>query len=89
MMEHYEGVIIWDLPSNIRNRYLKYCFAHSIRCYLSPKISDIILIGSDRIHLFDTPLLLSRNLGLSVEQRAAKRVLDIIVSGLGILVFSL
>lgn len=88
MMEHYEGVIIWDLPSNIRNRYLKYCFAHSIRCYLSPKISDIILIGSDRIHLFDTPLLLSRNLGLSVEQRAAKRVLDIIVSGLGILVFS-
>lgn len=88
MMEEYEGVIIWDLPSNIRNRYLKYCFVHSIRCYLSPKISDIILIGSDRIHLFDTPLLLSRNLGLSVEQRAAKRILDIVVSGLGILVFS-
>ena len=26
MMEDYEGVIIWDLPSQIRNRYLKYCF---------------------------------------------------------------
>ena len=88
MMKEYEGVIIWDLPSAVRNRYLKYCFAHSIRCYMSPKISDIILIGTDRIHLFDTPLLMSRNMGLSVEQRAAKRMLDILVSGLGLIILS-
>ncbi|MCD8153171.1 MAG: sugar transferase [Clostridiales bacterium] len=88
LMEEYEGVIIWDLPSPIRNRYLKYCFDHSIRCYLSPKISDIILNGTDRIHLFDTPLLLSRNTGLSVEQRALKRVMDIVLSGIGIVLLS-
>lgn len=88
MMKDYEGVIIWDLPSNIRNQYLKYCFSHSIRCYLSPKISDIILMGSERIHLFDTPLLVSKNMGLSVEQRAMKRLLDVVVSGLGIVVLS-
>ncbi|MDO5135006.1 MAG: sugar transferase [Eubacteriales bacterium] len=86
LMESYDGVIIWDLPSAIRNRYLKYCFEHSIRCYLSPKISDIILTGSDRIHLFDTPLLMSRNMGLSVEQRAAKRVLDLVISSVGIVI---
>ncbi len=85
-MKEYEGVIIWDLPSSIRNRYLKYCFDHSIRCYMSPKISDIILIGTDRIHLFDTPLLMARNHGLSVEERGAKRLLDLIVSGIGIIV---
>ena len=88
MMENYEGVIIWDLPSQIRNKYLKYCFSHSIRCYMSPKISDIILMGSDRIHLFDTPLLMSRNMGLSVDQRVAKRILDIVVSGIGIILTS-
>ena len=88
MMRDYDGVIIWDLPSEIRNRYLKYCFAHSVRCYLSPKISDVILIGSERIHLFDTPLLVSKNMGLSIEQRAMKRLLDIVVSGLGIIVSS-
>lgn len=87
-MKDYDGVIIWDLPSNIRNQYLKYCFAHSIRCYFSPKISDIIVTGSERIHLFDTPLLVSKNMGLSVEQRAAKRLLDIVVSGIGIIVAS-
>lgn len=88
MMEDYDGVIIWDLPSEIRNRFLKYCFVHSIRCYFSPKISDVILTGSERIHLFDTPLMVSRNMGLSVDQRAAKRAMDIVISGLGILVFS-
>ena len=87
-MNEYEGVIIWDLPSAIRNRYLKYCFDHSIRCYMSPKISDIILIGTTRIHLFDTPLLMSRNHGFSVEERAGKRILDIIVSGIGIVLTS-
>ena len=88
LMRNYDGVIIWDLPSMDRNRYLKYCFAHSIRCYVSPKISDIILMGSDRIHLFDTPLLMSRNMGLSIDQRAAKRVMDIVISGIGIVITS-
>ena len=27
MMEDYEGVIIWDLPSQIRNRYLNTVFS--------------------------------------------------------------
>ena len=88
MMREYDGVIIWDLPSAERNRYLKYCFAHSVRCYVSPKISDIILMGSERIHLFDTPLLVSRNMGLAVDQRAAKRVMDILISGIGIIITS-
>ena len=88
MMQDYDGVIIWDLHSTERNRYLKYCFAHSVRCYVSPKISDIILMGSERIHLFDTPLLVSRNMGLAVDQRAAKRVMDILISGIGIIITS-
>lgn len=87
-MREYEAVIIWDLPSQIRNRYLKYCFAHSIRCYITPKISDIIITGSDRIHLFDTPLLLSRNMGLSAEQRVVKRLADIVISAIGIVLTS-
>ncbi len=87
-MHEYEGVVIWDLPAEIRNRYMKYCFKESIRFYISPKISDVIIGGCDSINLFDTPLLLARNHGLSVEQRAAKRVTDIIISGIGIIIAS-
>ncbi len=88
MMHDYEAVIIWDLPSETRNRYLKHCFAHSIRCYVTPKISDVILTGTDRIHLFDTPLLVSRNMGLSAEQMMVKRLIDIVVSLVGIVIAS-
>lgn len=88
MMKEYEAVIIWDLPAAIRNRLLKYCFAHSIRSYVTPKISDILIKGSERIHLFDTPLLLSRNMGPSAEQVFAKRIMDIVISVMAILVFS-
>ncbi len=87
-MDGYDGVIIWDLPSETRNWYIKYCFEHSIRCYVSPKISDIILEGSDRIRLLDTPLLLARNHGLAIDQRFIKRVMDIVFSLLFIILLS-
>jgi len=87
-IREYDAVIVWDLPASIRNEYLKYCFAHSIRCYVTPKISDIIIQGAERVHLFDTPLLLSRNLGLTAEQAFFKRLIDIVVSLFSIIVAS-
>ncbi|WP_236354708.1 sugar transferase [Konateibacter massiliensis] len=76
----YEAVIICDVPSQIRNNILKFCFKYSIRVYVTPKLSDIIILGSDNIHLFDSPLLLSRNRGLNLEQAIAKRMLDLVLS---------
>jgi exopolysaccharide biosynthesis polyprenyl glycosylphosphotransferase len=76
----YEGVIICDLPAEQRNDYVKFCFDHSVRAYIAPKISDIIIRGAEDIRLFDTPLLLCRNYGLTFEQRLIKRIFDIIFS---------
>lgn len=84
----YEGVIICDLPAEIRNKILKYCYDCSIRTYTTPKISDVIIRSSEDIHLFDTPLLLSRNIGLTAEQRFVKRLFDIIISLISIIIFS-
>lgn len=80
VIHDFDAVIIWDIPSEIRNPILKYCFGHSIRTYIMPKLSDIIVMRADDINLFDTPLLLSRNIGLTFDQRLAKRALDIIAS---------
>ena len=76
----YEGVIICDIPAEQRNDYLKFCFENSMRAYIAPKISDIIVRGADDIRLFDTPLLLCRNYGLDFEQRLVKRAFDIVFS---------
>lgn len=73
----YSGVILYDVHDRMRNDILKFCFDRSIRVYLAPKISDIIIRGAQEINLFDSPLLLCRNDGLSIENRFAKRAFDI------------
>ncbi|MGN0368247.1 MAG: sugar transferase [Wujia sp.] len=84
----FEGVVLYDLPAEERNEILKYCFKHSIRTYVVPKISDIIMKGTDDMHLVDTPVFLSRNIGLHADQRFVKRTMDILVSGIGIVIVS-
>lgn len=84
----YRGVILGDIPAETRNRLLKYCYAKDIRCYTVPKISDIMIMAADEIHLFDTALLLFRNKGLSIEQRMLKRAFDVVASMIAIVISS-
>jgi exopolysaccharide biosynthesis polyprenyl glycosylphosphotransferase len=84
----YDGIIIGDIPSHDRNLLLKYCFSNSIRTYNVPKISDILLKSSVELNLFDSPLLLSRNEGLTIEQLFIKRLVDVIGALVGIVVAS-
>ncbi len=88
MLEQYEAVMLCDLPGVIRNDIMKYCYRKSIRTYVTPKISDLMLRGAEEIHLFDTPLLLQRNRGLSITQSFCKRAFDVIVSLIGIVIAS-
>ena len=76
----YRCALLMDIPSEIRNKLLKFCFENDIRCYTVPKISDIMIKSSTDIHLFDTALLLFRNKGLTIEQQITKRAFDIVAS---------
>lgn len=76
----YEAVVIWDIPTSERNRILKFCYGKSIRVYIMPKISDVILSGAEQLHLFDSPILLTREYSMNIEQRLAKRLIDIVCS---------
>lgn len=78
-VKDFEAVIIGDIPAGQRNNVLKFCYGNGIRAYVIPKISDIIMMGSDRIHIFDTPFLLTRGYSLGFEQRFMKRALDILL----------
>ena len=80
MIPLYEGVVICDICAKSRNDILKYCYARNIRTYVSPKISDIIIRSCESQHMFDTPMLMARNEGLTIESKVMKRLLDIIIS---------
>lgn len=78
IIKGYGAVVLWDIPTEERNRLLKYCYSRFIRVYMMPKIPDVLIKGSDQLHLFDTPILLTREYALKIEQRAAKRLIDIV-----------
>lgn len=86
LVHNYDGVIVGDIPAHERNQLLKYCYGKGIRTYTVPKISDIINRSSDELNLFDTPLLLSRNEDLQVEELFLKRLTDILFSLIGLIV---
>lgn len=87
-IRQYDAVLLNDIPSKYKNRILKYCFEHSVRVYFTPKISDIIVKGTEEINLFDSPLFLCKNLGLDMGQRFVKRCMDIVISLPGLILAS-
>ena len=85
-IDQYDGIIVGDMPSHERNLIIKYCYAKQIRTYSVPKISDILMRSSVDLNLFDSPLLLSRNTGLAIEQMFCKRLMDVVFSLLGLVI---
>ena len=78
IVDGYDAVVLWDIPTDIRNKLLKFIYSRDLRIYMMPKISDVLVQGSDQLHLFDTPILMTKEYALTTGQKMGKRVLDII-----------
>ncbi len=85
---NYDAVIINDVPSQIRNDILKFCYEKKLRTYITPKITDIVIRGATSINLFDTPLLLTKGGGLTPVQRLIKRTIDFVISLVAMIIAS-
>lgn len=84
----YDAVVLNDVPAQLRNDILKFCYRYRVRTYVSPKLTDIMLRGARNITLFDTPLLLVKGTGLTPAERVTKRAMDILISVLALLLLS-
>ena len=72
------AVLLGDISVKDRTPLIKYCYARSIRVYMLPKITDVILMGAEELHVFDSPMLLTREYCLTMEQRWIKRGMDLL-----------
>lgn len=79
-IRRHKAVLLCDIPSGRRNKIIKYCYMHDKRAYVTPKLSDLIILGAGQNTLFDSPLLVTKIKGLKWEQAAFKRLLDIIIA---------
>lgn len=76
--QRYDAVVIWDIDVETRNEIMKFCYGKRIRVYIMPHISDVIMKGADMLNLFDTPIFLTREYVLTMDQRFVKRLIDLV-----------
>lgn len=88
LINDYDGVIICDISNVVKYDILRYCYAKMKRVYVLPSSTDIIVGSSYHIQIFDTPVLMCRNRGLTIEQEGIKRIFDVAFALLGIIVSS-
>lgn len=81
-VERYDAVVLGDIDVASRNTLYKFCYGKGIRVYILPKISDVLLGGAEEMHIFDTPIFLTREYSLTIEQRFIKRSIDVICSSI-------
>ena len=87
-IDKFESIIICDVPARMRNDLLKYCYQQNKSIYVIPKISDIVIRSAADITYFDSPIIRCGSVGLSVEQRAIKRLVDVTLSLFALILFS-
>ena len=87
-VQECDAVLINDLPAEEKNRLLKLCFGMDKRVYFVPKLSDVLVKSSEELNLFDTPLFFSRNHGISMAERGCKRLFDVVLSGVALILLS-
>ncbi len=88
LIDKYEAVLLCDIEKEKKSEILKYCYVTQKRTYILPSSTDVIVRNSDQIQISDTPIMMCRNRGLSAEQALVKRMMDIAVSLVGVIVAS-
>ena len=88
VLDWAEVVFLCGIHSSERNKILKECMYRDLQVYIIPRIGDILMSGAEQMHMFHLPMLRSRRYQPMSEYRTIKRALDIIFSGIALVLFS-
>lgn len=87
-LDGIENVFLSGIHSHERNLFLKICVEKNIKVYVIPRVGDVIMSGAKRMHMFHLPMLQVGRYNPSPEYLFVKRVLDIFISMVALLVLS-
>ena len=83
-----DAVFLCGIHSAQRNIILKYCVNRGIKMFMIPRISDVMMRGSEQIHMLHMPILKNQRYKPSAEYIVAKRLIDVVVSGIAVVILS-
>ena len=83
-----EVVFLSGVDALFQNKIVTYCVDHNIHCYLSPLVANVIISGGKHNQSFSTPIVGVMRSSPNLEYLLVKRVFDILVSLVGIILTS-
>lgn len=81
-------VFLCSVNSHQRNQIIKFCVEKDIKAFVIPRIGDVIMAGSERLHLMHLPMLLVRRYSPRPEYLFVKRLFDVVLSSIALVILS-
>ena len=88
ILDGMDAVFLCGIHSHERNVILKRCIAQDVQMYLVPRIGDVLMSGAKKMHMFHLPMLRVERYDPAPEYLFLKRAVDVIISGLALLILS-
>ena len=84
----HDTIFIYDVPIRERTEIVEFCYQNMKNVYFNPDMHDVIEKNSHHILLDDISMYGNYSKGLTLEQRAVKRIEDVIISVIALIVSS-
>ena len=81
-------VFLYDLPIDVRTRLINECYRRKKSIHFNPEIADILIQNSRQSMFEDTAFLVCEERAMTFEQRIIKRLMDIGISALALIITS-
>lgn len=82
------GVILSGMRDRRLQEALKMCYSLGKRTYIYPGVSEIIVNGAEKLTIYDMPVFMCNSAGLTEGQLFIKRLVDILLSAVGVAISS-
>lgn len=84
----HDTVFIYDVPVKERTEIVEFCYQNMKNVYFNPDMHDVIEMSSRHIILDDVSMFSNYSKGLTLEQRVVKRISDIIIALIALIITS-
>lgn len=84
----HDTIFIYDVPIKERTAIVEYCYQNMKNVFFNPDMHDVIETNARHIILDDVSMLGNFSKGLTLEQKIIKRISDVVISVLALIVTS-
>lgn len=87
-IEKAEGIYLYEVDDQLKRKLVLFCDSISKDIYLTQSVEDLLTMGFDVSHTFDTPFIRTKRMPEKWYYAFIKRTIDILFSGMGLVILS-